>query len=151
MLVSDQASSRNTLVSYVSGLLFAIGWWFWIDGVVIFQRDSSTPYPFLYSVPGVVATLAFIIMSALPQGPLFRDSDSYMDESGPRAGYRLAMFITLFCLFGAFMGSILIYSLSPDAANYSGVTIILQNILVPLSSIFFRFARSDNVDDFGAF
>lgn len=43
-----------------SGALFGAGWWFWVDGVV-----GSSAAPFVQWLPGIVATLALIMINSV--------------------------------------------------------------------------------------
>jgi hypothetical protein len=161
MLTTDQSTARNAIVSHMAGILFSMGWWFWVDGLVLFPSTIfGTRYPFLYIVPGITSTIAFIVMAILPWQTLFSDEEGFWGEGTSRSTYRLWMFIALLCLFGSFLGSILIYVLGfmplyqqhpQDVSKYAGVTIILQNVLIPLAALLFRFGRSSGSDDFEAF
>lgn len=45
----------------ISGALFGGGWWFWVDACAA----SHTKVPFVQYLPGIVATLALIMINAI--------------------------------------------------------------------------------------
>ena len=45
----------------ISGALFGGGWWFWVDACAA----SHTQVPFVQYLPGIVATLALIMINAI--------------------------------------------------------------------------------------
>ena len=45
----------------ISGALFGGGWWFWVDACAA----SHTEVPFVQYLPGIIATLALIMINAI--------------------------------------------------------------------------------------
>ncbi len=45
----------------ISGALFGGGWWFWVDACAA----SGTQVPFLQYLPGIVATIALVMINAI--------------------------------------------------------------------------------------
>jgi hypothetical protein len=51
--------------SYAAGLLFAVGWWIFIDGAAYADyHDSRIPFNFLEYLPGILSTLVFFLCVA---------------------------------------------------------------------------------------
>jgi hypothetical protein len=48
---------------FIAGALFGGGWWAWVDAAVYSAAMLGTPVNPLYYIPGVVATLAVILMA----------------------------------------------------------------------------------------
>jgi hypothetical protein len=45
----------------LAGALFGGGWWFWVDACAA----SNTKVPFVQYLPGIIATLALIMINAI--------------------------------------------------------------------------------------
>ena len=45
----------------ISGALFGGGWWFWVDACAA----SGTQVPFVQYLPGIVATIALVMINAI--------------------------------------------------------------------------------------
>ncbi|DAZ92481.1 TPA: hypothetical protein N0F65_012711 [Lagenidium giganteum] len=130
--------------SYVSGLLFGVGWWIFIDGAAYAaHHNSQIPFNFIKYLPGILTTLAFVMLNSLDWGMLSADSMTY--HGGSDVACRARTFV-LFCVLmavGAFVGSILVLTHSYvgnafGESTWPGVAILLQNFLLFLSTIIMR-------------
>lgn len=52
------------------------GWWCWLDAVIYQKAVVGEGFPFKYSLPGIVATLALILMNLLSRDQLNEASES---------------------------------------------------------------------------
>lgn len=64
--------------TFVSGILFGVGWAVWADAVVVAKVQSlQLPAIMILLIPGLVATLAIVMMNCVDKGELEND---YNDE-----------------------------------------------------------------------
>lgn len=61
------------------------GWWCWADALVQVSTGESGAYPFRYNWPGIVATLALLLINALPRKDLAEAAESIEDGVEVRA------------------------------------------------------------------
>jgi hypothetical protein len=61
----------------VAGALFGAGWWVWGDAVVV-NAVNGTQFLPLSLAPGLVATLAVIVMQCVPRSDLSEYDDDAM-------------------------------------------------------------------------
>jgi len=150
MLQSDtKPSARETILSYSSGILFAIGWWIWIDGVAYaFHLPEETNRPvFGHWVPGIVSSIGLLMINAVN----WTDLDGFGfggldDEVQKRA--RIWLLFSFTMAFGGIIASIWISSVNwfsrpatEKQTDWPGVALILQNCLIFISGLCFRFAK----------
>lgn len=60
--------NRPQVTGYLSGFLFALGWWFFIDGLAYTSShftDKMNPIAFEDWVPGIVSTLALVVVNII--------------------------------------------------------------------------------------
>lgn len=60
-----------------AGALFGAGWWAWCDVILRSSLVQHTTVPALYYIPGVVATVAVILMSLISRD----NTDTYIGYS----------------------------------------------------------------------
>ncbi|TMW66979.1 hypothetical protein Poli38472_012095 [Pythium oligandrum] len=130
--------------SYLSGVLFAVGWWIFVDGVATAaHRDSAIPFNFIKYLPGIGSTLAFFLLNTLDWEMLSADSMTY--HGGDGVACRARTFV-LFCVamsLGGLIGSIFVlthtYVANPfDETTWPGVAVLLQNVMIFLATIVMR-------------
>lgn len=61
---------------------FGAGWWCLIDALVYSKLVLNEGYPFTYNLPGIVATIALIMMNLVSRDDLANMGDSYSSEEG---------------------------------------------------------------------
>ena len=61
---------------------FGAGWWCLIDALVYSKVVLNENYPFTYNLPGIVATVALIMMNLVSRDDLANMGDSYSSDEG---------------------------------------------------------------------
>mmetsp|Transcript_3833 Transcript_3833/g.4650 ORF Transcript_3833/g.4650 Transcript_3833/m.4650 type:complete len:163 (-) Transcript_3833:285-773(-) len=147
---------RNKLrfFSITAGLLFAFGWWLFIDAslVVSAQNDSMIVPPQLF-LPGVASSLSLIVIVSTDVAVIKEDEYGYHGD--PRELYQIkALFwfsclMLLFCFFVSIYVLIHVYShgygirgKKPDSV-YPGVALFLHSLSTIMATCLLRFARTD--------
>ena len=68
------SKTSNLVVSAISGILFAAGWWIFIDGVALASSKGESTAQFFIYLPGLLATLGLFLMNNLPNDLFHTDS-----------------------------------------------------------------------------
>lgn len=126
----------------VSGALFGAGWWCWMDAVVYQKAVVMEGFPFKYSIPGIVATVALILMNLLSRDQLREASES--GEEGADFRARLWLLFTLLVAVGSVAGSVavLISCAQRQTLVSIGVGSVLQCGFILASALLFWGFRS---------
>ncbi|KAJ3074952.1 hypothetical protein HDU98_009727 [Podochytrium sp. JEL0797] len=149
--------NRTKAVGYVSGFLFAMAWWLFIDGLVFASTHNSDEMPaakFEDWVPGILSTLSLIIVNLIDKDSLGADDFSYSGDN-VACKARACAFIGITMAMGALGGSFAILALKyliPGLGGediYLGVMIALQNILIFVGSMTLWFGRNSGQDGYG--
>ncbi|XP_063217708.1 transmembrane protein 50B [Bacillus rossius redtenbacheri] len=140
---------RNPVVSIIAGILFFAGWWFVID----VQSNPDTEYfnP-AYHVCGIFGTLSLLMINSVSNAMV--RGDAYSGGCfGPR-GARAWLFVGFVMGFGAVIASCWILianylSYEPGKnekprGTYPGVGLFLQNALIFIGSLVFKFGRVED-------
>mmetsp|Transcript_29768 Transcript_29768/g.41104 ORF Transcript_29768/g.41104 Transcript_29768/m.41104 type:complete len:151 (+) Transcript_29768:217-669(+) len=125
----------------ISGALFGVGWWVWVDAVCV----STNKVPGSEWVPGLVAVLAMLMMNVVP-----KDSMPYDVYDGPGCRSRLWLFLSYVASFLALAAAVFVlishYANNPyvlDAAGmWPGVATVIQSSLIIGSGILMWISRS---------
>ncbi|KAI7842783.1 hypothetical protein COHA_003529 [Chlorella ohadii] len=126
----------------VAGALFGAGWWCWADALVYQKAVVGSPYPFSYNWPGIVATLALVMINLLPRRDLAEAGDSL--EEGGEFRARLWLFVSFLIAAGAVAGSVAVLIAAQQQKELAGLGVgsVLQCGLILLSSILLWAFRS---------
>lgn len=135
------------VLSLISGVLFASGWWFFVDGGYEYSR-AGHKFEFVEWIPGIVSTVAFFLIQLC--NPNHMRSDSMFDEGRARRA-KIFFFISLFVGFSGLISAVWIMVDQVKDPPYPGVTLLLQAFLIVLASVLIWLARSENTEDQGAF
>ncbi|MEW5302747.1 MAG: hypothetical protein WDW36_005497 [Sanguina aurantia] len=138
-----------------AGALFGAGWWFWADAIT----TSPSTVPFLEYLPGIIATLALIMINCIRRDDLAA-VDPFDDPSYCRS--RFWLFLSYIVSFSAVVAAVWImllhYSQHPEqsaAEKWPGVAGIFQVCLILASGLLFFLARTpadgDGYDGYGSF
>ncbi|RGB29364.1 hypothetical protein C1646_713696 [Rhizophagus diaphanus] len=138
---------------YISGGLFAIGWWFFIDAVVysnyLKSDDDSVPVMnFEDWICGILSTIGMIIINLINKSNLtpgnFYGPYGYGGEVNMYA--RLFLFVGFAALAGGLAGSftilILKYIVIESPHTYFGIALIIQNLSIMFSTFILWIAQS---------
>ena len=143
-------NNRNLVIAYLSGTLFAIGYWCLIDATacnVIWDLTPSTKVVFLHWLPAIAGTIALILLNMIPADSM--DLSSFENVS---ARVKFWLFFCMVLSFGSVIGaSWLLFGqyvakdvdvsdklreLNPDGADgklsakWPGIAVFIQNILI---------------------
>lgn len=151
-----EAKQKARLLSIVSGLLFSIGWWVFIDAVQYHNKVTAAtedpsiesdeqPIIFGFWMPGICTTLSFFMINSMDFGALNADEMTYHGGAGTalkaRAFLIFSLLVALGCLTGATYVLVDTYAdgnaVTKDkvvTSSYPGVAIFLQTFLIFIST-----------------
>mmetsp|Transcript_13313 Transcript_13313/g.15415 ORF Transcript_13313/g.15415 Transcript_13313/m.15415 type:complete len:166 (-) Transcript_13313:648-1145(-) len=149
-LLDDRVKVR--IFSTIAGILFAFGWWIFIDAVsFVGVNNDPMPVPAQLYLPGVGSTLSFFILSLMDFEAL--DADEYTYHGGVMVKYQawgvlsFAIALSLTCVAISIWVLSDIYSKKkgingniPDDI-YPGVAIFMQCTLLFFATIAMRLGR----------
>ncbi|THD21420.1 putative membrane protein [Fasciola hepatica] len=137
----DLDHKRNFAASVASGFLFALAWWILIDAASRYTHDEFPP---AYNTAGVFGTVAFILINLVPNSAL---SDDFGSGRARRQAAFFCLFFAFVMIFSCVVAACWILFGSYVAAGktpiWPGVAILLQNILLCISSLIYRFGRKE--------
>ncbi|CAG8707614.1 19251_t:CDS:2 [Cetraspora pellucida] len=113
---------KRDLGVYVSGSLFALGWWFFIDAVVLsntIDNDTQPAIGFEDWMCGISSTLGMLIVNSIDKSRLTADNFSYTG-SGIATKARFFLFVGFALMAGGLAGSVTILILKhivPEAGQ----------------------------------
>jgi len=134
---------------YISGALFAAGWWLFIDGIVLASEneDSRVEIGFEDWIAGILTTLGMIVINLIDKSRLQGDSISF---SGSAVAWkaRLFLFLGFALMAGGLAGSISVLVLKylvpridmPEL--YYGLAVVGQASLIMLSTVVLWIAQN---------
>ena len=140
---SDWLSERrNAISSILAGSLFAVGWWIAIDVGAV----DSGHFNKAYWTCGVFGTLGLMMVNAVSNSQL--RGDAYVPGALGTAGTRIWMVIGFLCSFGALIGASFIlfgeYVYQKKHPSYPGTGFFMQNLLIFMATIIFKFGRVED-------
>ncbi|KAF9933250.1 hypothetical protein FBU30_006018 [Linnemannia zychae] len=143
---------------YISGALFAIGWWFFIDAVI---RSKNWNYDdgykavsvsFVDWVPGICSTIGMIVINLIDKGALRGDSFSFSTGEGGGTSIawkaRVFLFVGFAFMAGGLAGSISVLCIKYLLPNYGpifnswGIYNVVQNAALMASAAILWVAQS---------
>ncbi|CAK0778991.1 hypothetical protein CVIRNUC_004677 [Coccomyxa viridis] len=137
----------------VSGALFGGGWWFWVDACAA----SGTQVPFVQYLPGIVATIALVMINAIRRDEL-EEYDPF--DEGVFCRSRFWLFISYIVSFASVVGAVWVllghYALNPDVSTvWPGIAGLFQVTLILGAALLFWVARTPSSESsysgYGAF
>ncbi|KAI9364412.1 hypothetical protein DFJ73DRAFT_809170 [Zopfochytrium polystomum] len=149
---ASRLPTRTQFVGYLSGGLFAIGWWAFIDGVTFAStRDPPLPVAIRFDdwLPGILSTLALIVVNLIDKETLNADDFNY-SGSNVACKARACAFIGVTMALGSLGGSLAVLSLKylmtgqTGDGLYFGIAISVQNVLIFLGSMILWFGRNSS-------
>uniref|UniRef100_A0A914UTB2 Transmembrane protein 50A n=2 Tax=Plectus sambesii TaxID=2011161 RepID=A0A914UTB2_9BILA len=139
----DWEGKRNAVASVAAGLLFFVGWWLMIDTAAMGHNWNN-----VYVIVGLVSTVAMFMVNAVSNSQVRGEA---MNEGmlGIK-GARLWLMIGFVLTFGSLVAAIWImfadYVLnSSDQDSWPGVALFLQNFLIFLGSLVYKFGRTEEL------
>ncbi|CAH1117246.1 unnamed protein product [Phaedon cochleariae] len=136
----DGGDKRNAYASMLAGLLFFAGWWAVIDAASVHQNILAG-----YHMCGVVGTLSLIMVNSVSNAQM--RGDVYEGGCMGSRGTRIWLFLGFVMGFAAVIAScwILFADFMKEGYRWSGVSLFLQNALIFIASIIYKFGRSEDV------
>jgi len=147
----DLHEKRNKIAAITSGFLFFSGWWFALDASASYYSDTRD----VFHVCGVFASISMIMVNMVSNSIL--RGEGFTDGCLGPVGARLWFFIGFMMGFGSLIGACWILfgeyiDISDNINNtfkptrtYPGVAFFIQNLFIFLSSLIYKFGRSEDM------
>lgn len=136
-----EGDKKNAYASMLAGLLFFTGWWTIIDSAAV-NKDQI---PAGYWMCGVAGTLSLIMVNSVSNAQM--RGDAYEGGCMGTRGARIWIFLGFVMGFAAVIASCsILFTVYINRESKSpGVALFLQNVLICIASIIFKFGRSEEV------
>jgi len=144
----DWSEKRNKIAAVLSGFLFFTGWWFGLDASISYYQDTRD----VFHLCGVFSTISMFMVNSISNGLL--RGEGFTEGICGSVGARIWFFMGFMMGFSSFIGSCYILfgeyvhgsnaNFSPDN-TYPGVAFFIQNLFILVSSIIYRFARTEDM------
>jgi len=139
------AEKRNLYAAVIAGSLFASGWWLIIDVAARFP-DMET-FHHAYHVCGVISTISMIMINMVSNGQIRGDSytEGCLGQRGARAWFFLGLVLGFTSLIASCWILFQSYVMPAKEQQWPGVGLFMQNLFIFLSSVVYRFGRSEEL------
>lgn len=138
----DDVTTHSRSRTFRSTLQLGIGWWVYIsetaDASDSFSKDAAA-----YSwIPGLIGTLAFIMLNAFKFDVLVNSDD--LDDSTASCKARVWMLVTLLFYAGSFAGGVIFFVNNyakeehKDRDQGAGVSVLLNSVFALISGVMMR-------------
>nr|CAH0099487.1 unnamed protein product [Daphnia galeata] len=137
---------RNTYAAVSAGILFASGWWMIFD--VAARYPEMEVFHHAYHVCGVVGTLSMIMINMVSNGAIRGDNyseDGCLGSRGARGWFFLGLVLGFTALIASCWILFQAYVIPANGPQWPGVGLFMQNLFIFLSSLMFRFGRSEEL------
>eukprot|EP00123_Amoebidium_parasiticum_P016321 comp23387_c0_seq1/m.38741 comp23387_c0_seq1/g.38741 ORF comp23387_c0_seq1/g.38741 comp23387_c0_seq1/m.38741 type:complete len:156 (-) comp23387_c0_seq1:482-949(-) len=142
----QEDSTKVALKGATAGLLFAAGWWVWIDAytytrVVLQPADLHGTKLDIGWLAGIISTLGLFLVNLVPDELL--SGSGWGDGNEDRA--RIFFVFSVITTFGGLTAAVIIMTRNyvNDNVDYLSAAIIVQNVLIVLSSLLLRIKVGD--------
>uniref|UniRef100_A0A6M2DGM9 Putative conserved plasma membrane protein n=1 Tax=Xenopsylla cheopis TaxID=163159 RepID=A0A6M2DGM9_XENCH len=140
----EAGDKRNTYASIIAGLLFFSGWWILIDAASVYPGSLSAAH----HICGVFGTISLFMVNSVSNAQVLGDAYSG-GCMGPR-GARAWLFLGFVIGFASVIAACWIMfadfvSAGGNGHTYPGVGLLLQNLLIFLGSLVYKFGRSEEL------
>jgi len=146
-MFGEEGSKKEMIMCYIAGITFASAWWIWIDATVWTNRQPGFQEVLggMY-VPGIVGTVALFMINAVSWNEV---NDNFMFGEGVSTKAKIWLFFSFLLAFGSLIASIWIavqywFMKSNTGSQYGGVALIVENLLIFISAMMYRFAKPQN-------
>ncbi|VDP71436.1 unnamed protein product [Echinostoma caproni] len=139
-------NKRNFAASVVSGFIFALAWWILIDAA---SRYTHEEFPPAYHTAGVFGTIAFVLINLVPNSAVSISllNDDLSSSPGRRRAAFFCLFFSFVMIFSCVVAACWIlfggYVAAGKTPVWPGVAILMQNLLLCISSLVYRFGRKE--------
>ena len=151
--VTEEEKKRN--FAYMAGAIFAIGWWVWIDATAFVggeykEADKEPPITAPMWLPAIFASIIMIMLNIV--------DSSKVAENDEGSGRAKAWFMIWFVFLGACLiagwwiaWEIFLFPKEAIPTSYPGLALIIQNTLIFISALMYRFGVKIEGGDGGWF
>ncbi|KAJ9460219.1 Transmembrane protein 50-like protein [Diplonema papillatum] len=150
MFEEDRKPDKRLLLAFASGVIFAAGWVLFVDGEVMSKRAGSESYTFKEWAPGLVATIAFVLMNCVTPIALSA-SNAFYDEKDTmmnKAWFFFSVLVMFTALTIAVVFMVTTYGSKSGSAQWPGTALLLQTVLVCIAAIVFFLSRGKKAEEF---
>mmetsp|Transcript_16776 Transcript_16776/g.50120 ORF Transcript_16776/g.50120 Transcript_16776/m.50120 type:complete len:164 (-) Transcript_16776:508-999(-) len=132
----------------LSGAVFGAGWWCFVDGLVYSKVVLQETVPATFWLPGIVATIALVLMNLVPRESLTSEEYSYDEDTLTKA--RCWLFMSYLVAFGAVgsAGAVFTKAVTNHVHVSMGVGCLLQSGFVLMSALLFWAFRTPRDTDY---
>jgi len=140
--------SQEMVFSYISGALFAIAWWIFIDATVYEKHigDTAGELNGYYYIPGIASTIALVMINAISWNDL--NDTGFLSGESVSSKARVWMLFSFIVAFAGICAAIWLgiahWFQQNVMSDWGGAALIIQNILIFISAMFFRFSKPEN-------
>lgn len=123
----------------LSGAVFGVAWWIWVDAVVC----SSVKISFLYYLPGIFASFAALMFNCVRRDELM-DYSPYDDESCRSKTWLFLAYVVSFVSLAASVGLLIKDAVSKSGpSSWTGAAGVIQCVFALTSGLIFWTSRSE--------
>jgi len=132
------SSRARSWAPVLAGALFGAGWWSWADAVVVTRTALDEKFPITYWLPGIVATIALVLLNLVPRDALADSSDYFSDEE-TETKIRCWLFFSYIVSFAAVAGgvAVLVTCVNKHQHLAIGIGSLVQCGLILASALLF--------------
>lgn len=128
-----QNNKKNAMYAILSGILFFTGWWLMIDAIMVYPEAVNSTY----LICGIIGTVSMVMVNIIPSTELYE---------GLSNGVKIWLFIGFVLGFSSVIASCWIFFanyVGKSDSVWSGIALLLQNIFIFGSSLFYKFGREE--------
>ncbi|EFO19052.1 hypothetical protein LOAG_09441 [Loa loa] len=142
----DWDSKRNAVASCISSAMFFFGWWLLIDTAAVYTPVGQ--WNNVYIIVTVCGTIAMFMVNAVSNSQVRGESmnESILGTKGSRLwlmfGFVLSFASLVAALWIMFADYVLV---TGDHPIWPGVALFLHNFLIFISSLIYKFGRTEEL------
>ncbi|XP_067646613.1 transmembrane protein 50A [Eurosta solidaginis] len=133
-------SSRNKNASLVAGFLFFAGWWVLIDAMSVDNlHEITTGHVFI----GVFGTVAAAMVNVVKNSHISEENTSASGAHLAKIWLLIGFVMGFASIIAAAWVMIDVFLNNNNKSSWFGVAILMQNLLILLGSLVFKFGRNE--------
>lgn len=137
---------RNISISALSGVLFSVGWWIYLDAATHYSKTIMKEFK-TSCLPGIGSTLSMIVVFFIPYSRHFTTIYYRRCRCTPWC-MKFVLFCALLSTFCFFIWSIYIwivfFLIERNVEQYPGLAIALQNLCIMTANLVYKFGRAQD-------